>query len=140
MKKLLRKPNKQKAIDLAVWLNFKHRVDGKHFGVIQSIEGDFLIISPNHPTIKDEQFEVLPEDYSGMNYKHIRNIGMDVEPLHHWEEIRGMFSVMDGETLRFILKYKIPLEKLIRYELACRGYDENHKWVGFEKAEAIWLK
>ena len=29
MKKLEKQPNKQKAIDVALWLNFKHRVDGK---------------------------------------------------------------------------------------------------------------
>ncbi len=139
MKKPLRQPNKEKAIDLAVWLNFKHRVEGKSFGVIQSLEGDFIIISPNHPTFKDEEFETLPDHYGDMNYKHIRNISMDVEPLDHWEEIKGSFATLDGEILRFILKYNVPLEKLIRYELACRGYDENHKWCGFEKAETIWL-
>ena len=137
---LLRQPNKQKAIDLAVWLNFKHRVDGKRFGVIQSIEGDFIIISPNHPTFKGEEFETLPENYVDISYKDIRNIGMDIDPLKHWEEIKGSFAILDGEILRFILKYNVPLERLIRYELACRGYDENHQWCGFEKAEAIWLK
>ncbi len=65
---------------------------------------------------------------------------MDEDPLHHFEEIRGMFSVMDGEILRFILEAKIPLEKFIRYELASRGFDKDHKWVGFEKVEEIWLK
>jgi len=29
---------------------------------------------------------------------------------------------------------------LIRYELAARGYDKDHKWVGFEKAEEVWLE
>ena len=46
-----------------------------------------------------------------------------------------MFSVAHGETLRFILNTKIPLKRFIRYELACRGYDKNFKWVGFDKAE-----
>ncbi len=65
---------------------------------------------------------------------------MDDDPLSHWEEIAGMFSVAHGETLQFILSAKIPLEKFIRYELACRGYDENFQWVGFEKSQEIWLK
>lgn len=137
---LLRQPNKQKAIDFAVWKNFKHRVDGKRFEVIQSVEGDFLIVPPNHPTFKDEEFEELLNDYANMDYKHIRNIYMDIDPLHYFAEIKGMISVMDGEILRFILKYKIPLEIFIRIELANRGYDENHQWCGFEKAKAIWLK
>ncbi len=68
------------------------------------------------------------------------HIGMDINPLSHWESIEGMFTRTNGEILRFILSHKIPLEMFIRYELACRGHDENHKWVGFEKAEKIWLK
>ena len=75
-----------------------------------------------------------------MTYKHIASIGMDEDPLKHWEEIRRMVSVVDGEILRFVLAKNVPLEKLIRFELACRGYDKDHKWVGFEKAQKVWLK
>lgn len=50
-----------------------------------------------------------------------------------------MFSVQDGEILRFILKYQVPLERLIRFELAARGFDKDHIWGGLEKAEKIWL-
>ncbi|MFC4634637.1 hypothetical protein ACFO3O_12000 [Dokdonia ponticola] len=39
-----------------------------------------------------------------------------------------------------ILAYDIPLEKLIRYSLSARGYDKDHKWVGFNKAKDIWLE
>ena len=62
------------------------------------------------------------------------------DPLNHWEEIRGIYSIMDGELLRYILQSKIPLEKFIRFELASRGYDKDYRWCGFEKAEEIWLK
>ncbi|MCI2229942.1 hypothetical protein MC378_12260 [Polaribacter sp. MSW13] len=140
MKKLEQQPNKQKAIDVALWRNFKHRVGGEKVGVIQSIEGDFIIIPPSHPTFKDEEFETLPADYSQMDYKHIRNMYTDVEILPHWEEIKGAFSNMDGELLRFILAHNIPIEKFIRYELACRGFNANHQWVGFKEAEKFWLK
>lgn len=75
-----------------------------------------------------------------MTYKDIQHIGMDENPLTHFEKIKGMFSVMHGEHLQFILAYNLPLEKFIRYELASRGHDENHNWVGFKKAEEIWLK
>ena len=64
---------------------------------------------------------------------------MDEDPLHHWEDIRGVFSVVDGELLRYILHTKIPLEKFIRFELAIREYDEHFNWVGFDKSERIWL-
>lgn len=140
MTKIRRQVNKEKAIDKALWLNFKHRVAQKTFGVNQSIEGDFLITDTNHPALKDEVFELLPENYVKMGYSHIKHIAMDENPLRHWEEIRGIFSVLDGEILRYILHAKIPLEKLIRYELASRGFNENHLWCGFEKASDIWLK
>jgi hypothetical protein len=51
-----------------------------------------------------------------------------------------MFSIANGELLRFILAYNIPLEKLIRYSLSARGYDKNQHWVGFNKAKEIWLQ
>jgi hypothetical protein len=140
MTHLIRKKNRQKAIDFAVWLNFKHRLEGRQFGAIQSAEGDFFIVSPSHPSFIGEEFEILPTDYSNMSFKEIRNIFVDIEPLAHFEQIKGVVSVMDGELLRFILKYQIPLEKFIQFELASRGYDENHLWCGFEKAEEIWLK
>ncbi|WP_299884398.1 hypothetical protein [uncultured Lacinutrix sp.] len=75
-----------------------------------------------------------------MTYSEIKAIASDSESLEHWEAIRGMISTQDGEILRFILKYQVPLEKFIRYELAARGFDESHHWIGFDKAEKIWLK
>jgi hypothetical protein len=32
------------------------------------------------------------------------------------------------------------LFETVSHQLAGRGYDENHRWSGFEKAEVIWLK
>ncbi len=64
---------------------------------------------------------------------------MDEDPLPFWEELTGVFAIMDGELLRYILHSKIPLEKLIRFELAARGFDKNHRWVGFSKSFKIWL-
>ncbi|WP_452598444.1 hypothetical protein [Pontimicrobium sp. MEBiC01747] len=51
-----------------------------------------------------------------------------------------MFSTMHGDYLRFLLHYKVPLEKFIRFELASRGYDGNFNWVGFDASEKIWLQ
>jgi len=83
---------------------------------------------------------VLPKDYSKMTYDDIRHIRMDKDLLSHWYSIFGMFSVIDGEILRYLLHANIPLEKLIRHELAGRGYDKNHRWCGFDEAGEIWLK
>lgn len=132
--------DRQKAIDQAMWLTFAHRVHGWRFGAVQSVEGGWFVVEHGHPSFGEDDFEPLPKDCSDMDYKHIRRIYMDIEPLEHWENIKGMFSVMDGETLRFILCSQIPLERFIRFELALRGYDKDHQWVGFEKSEKIWLE
>ncbi len=137
-KKLIRYPNKQKAIDKAIWLNFKNQ--NNKYGSILSVKGDYLLVPKNHQSFKGESFEVLPNDYSKISYPHIQQIAIDEDPLDHLEEIRGMFSTTSGELLRFILKTKLPLKKFIRYQLALSGYDENFDWVGFDKAEEIWLK
>ena len=140
VEELHKRNNLQKALDEALWINFRHRTTDYRVGVIESVKGGYIIAHPDHSLFEGEHFEMLPSDYSDMTYKHIASIAMDYDPLKHWEEIRGMVSVMDGEIVRFILDKKVPLEKFIRYELACRGYDKNHKWCGFEKAKKIWLK
>jgi hypothetical protein len=70
---------------------------------------------------------ILPKDYSKITYDDIRHIKMQYDPLRHWEDLTGTFAVMNGKLLRFLLHTKIPLEKLIRHELASRGYDKNHR-------------
>lgn len=138
--KLIRYPSLQKAVDHALWLTFKNRVKGHSYGAILSIEGDYLVVPKDHPTFKGEGFETNPVDYSAISYRDIRQIRQDAEQLPHWEELFGMVSTMDGELLRFILEYRVNLERIICYELACRGYDRDHHWCGFEKAEKIWLE
>lgn len=79
-------------------------------------------------------------NHESIPYGFIRHMRMDKDPLPHISDIIGLFSVIDGEILRYLLHATIPLEKLIRYELAIRGYDKNHRWCGFGKAEEIWLE
>ena len=133
--------SKQKAIDYCMWLNFKYRIARIKFVVINSPENNFAVCEEATADEMGISFlDILPKDYSEMTYDDIRHIKMQYDPLPHWEDLTGVFSVMDGELLRFILHAKIPLEKLIRHELAGRGYDENHRWCGFDKASDIWLK
>ena len=58
-----------------------------------------------------------------------------------WLNFKYRIAVADGEILRYILKTKVPLDKLIRHELALRGYDENRRWCEFDfhTAREIWL-
>ncbi len=132
-------PSLQRAIDIAMWMNFKCRMDKRNFGVIQDKKAHWYEIVETKGKRKSSLI-ALPANYSDMTYEQIEAIRTIVNPLSHWEEIVGLFSTAHGETLRFILANEIPLEKLIRYELAIRGYDQNHLWVGFDKARKIWLK
>jgi len=133
--------NKQKAIDHAIWLNFKYRKANIKFGVISHPNRMWAVLEEaTSIEMKISFLDILPKDYAEMSFENIRHIRMDHDPLPHWEEIFGEFTTMDGEILRYILHAKIPLDKLIRHELASRGYDENHRWCGFKKAKEIWLK
>ncbi len=132
--------NKQKAIDRALWLNFEYRLTNQRFVVVPSYELGYFVIPNGHESFEDEEIEELPEGYTAMTYMDIQNIRSDVDQLTHWEEIAGIFSVMNGEILRFILLSDVPLDRFIRYELACRGHDKEHRWVGFDKAKEIWLE
>ncbi len=133
--------NEQKAIDHAMWLNFKYRIAKIKFGVVHGPDDNWAVCEETtSQEIEIPFLDILPEDYSQISYDDIRHIRMDNNPLPYWEELFGMFSTADGEILRYILHTKIPLEKLIRHELAGRGFDENHRWCGFDKANKIWLK
>ena len=132
--------SQEKAIDHTMWLNFKYRIAGIVFGVIHGPERNFAVCEEATADEMEMTFlDILPKDYSNISYDQIRHIKMDENPLTHWENLMGTFAIIDGELLRFILHAKIPLEKLIRHELADRGYDENHRWCGFDKAREIWL-
>lgn len=132
---------KEKAIDHALWLNFKYRIAKISFGVLDGPDNNWAVVEDATAEEMEMSFlDVLPKNYSTISYDKIRHLKMEKEPLPHWENILGIFSTVDGELLRFIIHTKLPLEKLIRHELASRGYDENHRWCGFEKAADIWLK
>ena len=132
---------RKKLFPHALWLNFKYRIANITFGVIHGPDNNWAVLEQATSDEMEIPFlDILPKDLSKMSYDQIRHIKMDKEPLPHWEEIKGMISAMDGELLRYLLQAKIPLEKLIRFELASRGFDENHRWIGFEKAFEIWLK
>lgn len=133
--------DQQKAIDHAVWLNFKYRIAGIVFGVIHGPEDNWAVCEQATADEMETTFlDILPIDYSTISYKQLDTIRQDGEPLPFWSALVGLVSTADGEILRFILENKIPLDKLIRHELALRGFDKNHRWCGFDKAREIWLK
>lgn len=130
-----------KAVDHAIWLNFKYRIAGICFGVIRGPENNWAVcVEATANEMGSPFLEILPKGYREMTYKQLDAIRQDNNPLPHWESLIGMVSTMDGEVLRFILKNGIPIEKIIRHELALRGYDENHRWCGFDMARKIWLQ
>ena len=129
----------QKAQDYAKWQSFKYRQQEAHYGVVHGPDDDYVVCDIETANELETTFIPCSIDYAQMSFDEFRSIKSDEEPLDHWERLGGTFATLHGETLRFILEYKVPLEKWIRYELACRGYDLNHQWVGFDKAEEIWL-
>jgi hypothetical protein len=111
------------------------------FGVIQGPDDNWAVCEDVTAQELEMSFlDILPGDLSGLTYTQLDDIRNDQNPLPFWEKITGLFSVADGEVLRFILKQDIPLEKIIRNELACRGYDEHSRWCGFDKAREVLLK
>ncbi|MCP4181179.1 MAG: hypothetical protein GY756_25735 [bacterium] len=132
--------SQEKAIDHAMWLNFKYRIAGIVFGVIHGPENNFAVCEEATAEEMEMKFlDNLPKDYSELDYMKLDKIRQDKEPLPHWESIIGMISTMDGEVLRYIIKNKVPLDRIIRHELALRGFDKNHRWCGFDRAREIWL-
>lgn len=133
--------SQEKAIHQALWLNFKYRITNSQYGIITCPNRRYKVVDANLSEVMKNFFlDNVPTDYSEMSFDDIRHVRMDINPLPHLEELFGIFSVVNGELLRFMLHTKIPLEKLIRFELASRGHDENHNWCGYEKAAEIWLQ
>lgn len=130
----------EKANQQALWLNFKYRLAKLKFGVLTGPNDNWGVCEDITKDELDMEFVETSKNHKELSYDEIRHMRMDRQMLMHWEKIIGIFSVVDGDILRFILHANIPLEKIIRDELAGRGYDENHRWCGFEKAQEIWLK
>lgn len=131
----------QKAVDHCLWLNFKYRIAGIRFGVINGPDNNFAVCEEATAQEMEMNFlDILPENHSQLSYKQLDVIRQDQESLPFWESIIGMISIMDGEILRYILEHKIPLDKIIRHELALRGFNKDHRWCGFEKSREIWLE
>jgi len=131
----------QKAIDLALWLNFIGQRENRSFKVVQLPNNQYSVEQILEPTkVNNSPSIPLIDSYQSISYSQILDLKKQEDPLAHWEEIIGLFSSANGSLLRFILHYKIPLERLIRVELASRGYDANYNWLGFEKAKQHWFE
>ena len=134
-------PELDKALDRAVWLNFEYRNENKTFVIYDGPDNDFAV--SDLETAKEMDMELsfypIPKSYENLSYERIQTMNKDNDPLVHWEELLGRLATMEGEILKFLLHSKIPVEKLIRNELANRGFDAGNNWVGFEVSKAIWL-
>lgn len=130
-----------KASHYALWLDVKHRADNVNFVVCKLREECFIVYE--HEKAKEQNLDIivpLAHILKDISYQDISTIAKDAEPLSFWESIRGMFSIQNNELLMFMLEYNIPFELFIRYELACRGIDKHNRWIGFDKAEKVWLE
>lgn len=133
--------SQEKAIHHCLWFNFKYRIAGICFGIIDGPDNNFAVCEQATADEMDMTFlDILPKNHSQLSYKQLDVIRQDQEPLPFWESIVGIVSIVDGEILRYILENEIPLNKIMRHELALRGFDKNHRWCGFNNARKIWLK
>ncbi|MBN8643452.1 MAG: hypothetical protein J0L86_16695 [Flavobacteriales bacterium] len=130
------------AIDRAVWLQFKYRNAKRYFVVYDGPEDNFVVsdLQTAQEMEMDNHFYPLTDSYKNLSYERLQAIAQQTNMLEHWEDLLGKFSVMEAELLRFVLLYEIPLEKLIRHELANRGFDHNGQWIGFEASKEFWQK
>jgi CRISPR/Cas system CMR-associated protein Cmr3 (group 5 of RAMP superfamily) len=128
------------AIDRAVWLQFQYRNQERYFVVYDGPEDNFVVsdLLTAQEMELDNHFYPLANSYKNLSYERLEAIAKDSDMLEHWENLLGKFSVMEGELLRFIIRFQIPVEKLIRHELVNRGFDQNNQWVGFDASKDIW--
>lgn len=129
----------QRAIDIAMWMNFKHPIENKNYGVMKLKKSQKYKVVETKGRRKSRLI-ALPTDYSEMNYEQIKALCEDLDLLDYWDDIIALFSTTNVELLRFIIVNKVPLEKLIRFQLAASGHDKYNRFVGFEKARRIWQK
>lgn len=128
------------AIDRAVWLQFQYRNQERDFVVYDGPEDNFAVsdLLTAQEMELDNHFYPLVDNYKNLSYERLEAIAKESYILEHWENLLGKFSVMEAELLRFMVLYQIPVEKLIRHQLANRGFDQKNQWVGFKNAKAIW--
>ncbi len=127
-------------ISYTKWLNFIHRNKDQAFYVAEYTRGKYLVCSQETPNTDTTDHIPLRGSYADIDFEHIKSIRTDMDPLKHWEELTRAIATLDGELLRFILAERIPIKRLIKYELGSRGYDDKGQWIGFEKSETFWTK
>lgn len=49
----------------------------------------------------------------------------------------GFIQIADSRVLAAVARGEIDLNRIAREEMACRGLDQNAKWVGFDRAREI---
>ena len=133
--------NLDKARDRALWLEFEHRNVPKQYVVFDGPEDNYAVADLQTATQEldiTNQYYSLPENYQHWTYGDLKGIAGDPEMLEHFETLLGKFSVMESQLLMFILKYQVPLEKIIRHELGCRGFDSQNRWIGYTESEKEW--
>jgi hypothetical protein len=128
------------AIDRVVWLQFQYRNQERYFVVYDGPADNYAVsdLLTAQEMELDNHFYPLPDSYKNLSYERLEAIAKESYILEHWENLLGKFSVMEAELLRFILLYQVPVEKLIRHQLANRGFDQNNQWVGFDTSKEIW--
>lgn len=131
-------PTLSKAQDFAVWEQFAESSNGDTFYVVDGPEHYSVVNQSMLEELGGIQSYPLKTSYADLQWQDMESLYQDEDPLFPWEELIGIFQTMDGTLLRFILAYRIPLPLFVCYTLACRGYDSQKRWVGFDTSDHIW--
>lgn len=127
--------DKTKAIDYAVWMSFKHK---NQFVVVEEEKGVFQVLPFSE---KGNKIPIpLPSNYKDLSYEAIEKFWNDKDCLWQWQWLMDMFLYVDHTFLHFLIEYEIPLEKVARYSMAFRKWDENKKKISYKESKKMWLK
>jgi hypothetical protein len=82
--------SQEKAIYHCLWLNFKYRIAGIRFGIIDGPNNNFAVCEQATADEMNITFlDILPKNYAEMSYYEIRHIRTDKEPLPNLKALIG---------------------------------------------------
>lgn len=128
----------EEAMDRALWLNFRYHLKDEAYFVVDGPEFYSVVNQEMLTELGADNSYPLPESLASLGWETLDAFKQREELPSNWETMIGSLRGIGTEVLHFMVHYKVPLALLFCHEIASRGFDTKGKWVGFDKAEAIW--
>ena len=104
-------------IGLNGW-TFKNRVRKEKYGVIYGPKDRWAVVKEADALEHGiSLLDILPKNYKKLDYATYELMRLDKDILPHWKAIIDMVAETESEILEFILRKKVPLKKLLCFEL-----------------------